>query len=152
MQDWCRDKKLDRILMNELMYKFKGHALPCRDSGWVPYSDEKWEELATEKNFSPAIVRNIWRDMKKYTDGDKWLSGRVSAMNPTTDKSKDGKAPRIFYETLERYTEARVVGDMSGGTRAVYDCKHAESINDVCDALLSNVDTLYLLQLNPRRS
>ena len=141
LPDWCRDKKIDRIIMNELMSKFKKHPVPCKDAGWVPYTDEAWDELCAEKNFSPAIVRNIWVEMKKYTDGDKWLNGRANPMNPSTDKSVGGLAPKVFFDALEKFTKVVVAGARPGGANAVYDCKHADSVVDVISSLQSYADT-----------
>lgn len=79
------------------------------------------DELTIEKNFFLAIKYNIWIEMKKYTDGDKWLSSRVSAMNPMTYKSKDGFAPCVFYNALEQFTEVVITRTVSGGANAIYD-------------------------------
>jgi hypothetical protein len=83
--------------------------------------------------------------MKKYTEGEKWLAGRENPMNPSTNKSPGGLAPICFYEALEKYTKTRVEGYRRADEIVVYDCMHAESINNVCNALLSNANTLYLL-------
>jgi len=39
LMDCCKDKEFDRIIMNELMYKFKKHAMLHEDVGWIPHSD-----------------------------------------------------------------------------------------------------------------
>ena len=31
--DWCKDRKLDRIVMNEIMWTRKKYPLPCKDAG-----------------------------------------------------------------------------------------------------------------------
>jgi hypothetical protein len=39
LAQWCKEKKLDRVIMNELMWKHKQYMLPCKDTNWVPYDD-----------------------------------------------------------------------------------------------------------------
>lgn len=39
LQDWCKDVKMDHIVMNEIMYKLRGYQLPCKDEEWVHYLD-----------------------------------------------------------------------------------------------------------------
>jgi hypothetical protein len=54
--EWCKEKKLDRMIMNELMWKHRQYRLPCKDTNWVPYDDAAWEALAKEKGFILKIV------------------------------------------------------------------------------------------------
>lgn len=46
LQDWCKDVKMNFIIMNELMYKLKGYQVLCMDADWMPYIDAAWKELA----------------------------------------------------------------------------------------------------------
>jgi hypothetical protein len=41
LPEWCKGKKLDRIIINELMSKFRGFPVPCKDADWVTYPDEE---------------------------------------------------------------------------------------------------------------
>jgi hypothetical protein len=75
LAQWCKEKKLDRVIMNKLMWKHRQYRLPCKDTNWVPYSDAAWEALAEEKGFTLTIVQNIWKDMMHYTEGTNWLAG-----------------------------------------------------------------------------
>ena len=131
LQEWCREVKMDRVIMNELMYKLSGYRLPCKDADWVPYTDEAWINLAGARNFTPAIMQNIWKVMSKFTDGNAWLLGRANAMHPFTDKSKDGVAPEIFHKTVEEFTTVKIDNGLSTGVKLLYDCMHAETISDV---------------------
>ena len=135
LPDWCRDTKLDRVIKNELMWKLKQYPLPCKDAGWTLYADKEWDDLAEEKNFTDDMVRNVWTDLKKYTDGSEWLKGRANAMNPTTDKSKNGIAPPIFNQLIEAHMKVSVPIVASTGKKQRYDCLEAESIRDVLYAL-----------------
>lgn len=105
MADWCLDKKLHCVIMNELLWKTKGYPLPCKDTGWTLYRDKNWVELATKKNFSQAIVRNIWTNMKKYTDENALLTSCANPMKNRTDKSENGVVPPIFHLIPEFYTK-----------------------------------------------
>jgi hypothetical protein len=75
LAQWYKEKKLDRVIMNELMWKHRQYRLPCKDTNWVPYDDAAWEALCEEKGFTLTIVRNIWKDMMHYTEGANWLAG-----------------------------------------------------------------------------
>ena len=68
--DWCRDKKLDRVVMNKIMWTRLKYPLPCKDAAWVPYSDEAWQALADKEGYSAAVVRNVWKDVLKFIDGN----------------------------------------------------------------------------------
>jgi hypothetical protein len=39
LAQWCKEKKLDRVIMNDLMWKHRQYRLPCKDTNWVPYDD-----------------------------------------------------------------------------------------------------------------
>jgi hypothetical protein len=39
LAQWYKEKKLDRVIMNELMWKHRQYRLPCKDTNWVPYDD-----------------------------------------------------------------------------------------------------------------
>ena len=52
LQDWCQTRKRIRIVMNELMAEFRGKDLPSKKKEYVAYTDEKWDDLAKEKNIS----------------------------------------------------------------------------------------------------
>jgi hypothetical protein len=69
LAQWCKEKKLDRVIMNELMWKHRQYMLPCKDMNWAPYDDAAWEALAEEKGFILTILRNIWKDMMHYMEG-----------------------------------------------------------------------------------
>ena len=131
LMEWCKDVKMDRIIMNELMYKLKGYRLPCKDADWVPYTDAAWNELAGSMHITPAIVRNIWTVVNKVTDGHAWLTGRANALHPSTDKSKDGVAPEIFNRTVAEFTTVTIDSGRFSGVKLFYDCLHAETITDV---------------------
>jgi hypothetical protein len=69
LAQWCKEKKLDRVIMNELMWKHRQYKLPCKNTNWVPYDNAAWESLAEEKGFILTIVRNIWKDTMHYMEG-----------------------------------------------------------------------------------
>lgn len=146
LADWCRDVKLDRVIMNELMWKLRSYRLPCKDGDWVPYTDAAWEELAAEKNFTPAVVRNIWQTMRKYTDGDQWLKGRGNVLSPTTDKSKvdHAIAPPVFHTTVEEFTTVKLNHGIFSGSKLLYDCMHADTLADVRACLEGDSEVLDL--------
>jgi hypothetical protein len=87
LAQWYKEKKLDRVIMNELMWKHRQYRLPCKDTNWVPYDDAAWEALYKEKGFTLTIIMNIWKDMMHYTEGANWLAGRGNAMSPSSDKT-----------------------------------------------------------------
>jgi hypothetical protein len=64
LAQWCKENKLDRVIMNELMWKHRQYRLPCKDTNWALYDD-----VAEEKCFTLTIVRNIWKNMMHYTEG-----------------------------------------------------------------------------------
>jgi hypothetical protein len=39
LAQWCKEKKMDRVIMNELMWKHRQYMLPCKDTNWAPYDD-----------------------------------------------------------------------------------------------------------------
>lgn len=57
LQDWCRDKKFDRVIKNELLWKLKKKPLPSKDATYTPYLESDWTDLAKEKKFSDDLVR-----------------------------------------------------------------------------------------------
>lgn len=140
LPDWCREKKLDRVIMNELLWKLNKTPLPCKDQGWVPYPEEDWKKLALARNFSADLVRNIWTELKKVTEGNEWLMGRANQMNPTTDKSKNGVAPPIFNQVLEQFTQVTVTTASVDADSALYFCKSADTVTDVLHALENSCD------------
>lgn len=81
---------MDCVIMNDLMYKLKGYQLPCMNANWVPYSDAAWNNVMVLRNFTHAIMLNIWKVMNKFTNDNSWLTGRAHAMHRFTNKSKDG--------------------------------------------------------------
>jgi hypothetical protein len=83
-------------------------SLPCKDAGKTHYLNSEWEDLAEEKNFSDDMVRNVWTDLKKYTDENEWLMGHANPMNPTTDKFKNGIELPIFNQLLEAHSKVSV--------------------------------------------
>jgi hypothetical protein len=56
LAQWYKEKKLDRVIMNEFMWKHRQYKLPCKDTNWVLYDDAAWEALAEEKGFILTIV------------------------------------------------------------------------------------------------
>jgi hypothetical protein len=39
LAQWYKEKKLDHIIMNELMWKHRLYKLSCKATNWVPYDD-----------------------------------------------------------------------------------------------------------------
>jgi hypothetical protein len=137
LAQWCKEKKLDRIIMNELMWK---HRLPCKNTNWAPYDDAAWEALAEEKGFTLTIVRNIWKDMMYYTEGVNWLAGQGNAMSSSSDKTMNADkvlqvAPKEFYDAYNKYTKHSLTGTISGGRKVMYECMAAEILEEVIHKL-----------------
>jgi len=139
--DWCRDKKLDKIVMNEIMWTRKKYPLPCKDAAWVPYLDEAWAELVEAEGYFAAVVRNIWKDMKKFTEANSWLNGHVNPMNPTIDKSADGKVPGVFFTTLLKYDPTTVVPLQGSATDLKYKCRSIWTISEVVSSVCGVADS-----------
>lgn len=69
VQDWCKNVKMDYIIMNELMYKLKGYQLRYKDRDWVFYTNAAWNKRVDFMNFTLIMMQNIWV-VKKFTDGN----------------------------------------------------------------------------------
>ena len=51
LAQWYKEKKLDCVIMNELMWKHWQYRLSYKDTNWVPYDNTAWEALAIGKRF-----------------------------------------------------------------------------------------------------
>jgi hypothetical protein len=140
LAQWCKEKKLDRVIMNELMWKHRQYRLPYKDTNWVPYDDAAWEALCEEKGFILTIVRNIWKDMMHYTEGTNWLVGQRNAMSPSSDKTMNADkvlhvAPKEFYDAYAKYTELSLDRLVSTGEKILYECMATETLEEVIEKL-----------------
>jgi hypothetical protein len=87
-------RKYDRVIKNELMFEFKRKPLPSKKTGFQKYTDEEWEELALEKNFTNAVISNIRGEVMTLKDGSDWISGRLNNLNPTN--SENAPTPNVY--------------------------------------------------------
>jgi hypothetical protein len=138
LAQWCKEKKLDRVIMNEVMWKHMQYRLPCKDTNWVPYDDAAWEALCEEKGFTLTIVRNIWKDMMHYTEDTNWLAGR--GMSPSSDKTMNEDKvlqvePKKFYDAYAKYTSLSLDGPVTAGRKILYECMAAETLEEVIEKL-----------------
>jgi len=129
---WIKDKKFDQVIMNELMWLKNQHPLPCKDVSWIPYTDEAWQELAKARGYTPTIVRNIWKELRKDLNSNKLLDGCMSAMSPTTDKLPNGKAldfSRVVSKKFISTKEVHVtIGIVTRSKLVEYECQYTKSI------------------------
>jgi hypothetical protein len=133
---WYKEKKLDRVIMNELMWKHRQYRLPCKNTNWVPYDDAAWEVFAEEKCFTLTIVRNIWKDMMHYTEDANWLVGCGNAMSPSSDKTMNADkvlqvAPKEFYDAYAKHTKLSLDQGVTAGRKILYECMSTESFEEV---------------------
>jgi hypothetical protein len=140
LAQWCKEKKLDRIIMNELMWKHRQYRLPCKDTNWVPYDDATWEALAEEKGFTLTIVWNIWKDMMHYTEGANWLARRGNAMSPSSNKTMNADkvlqvVPKEFYDAYAKHTELSLEQGDTVGRKILYEWMSADSLEEVIQKL-----------------
>jgi hypothetical protein len=155
LAQWCKEKKLDRVITNELMWKHRQYRLPCKDTNWVPYDDAAWEALCEEKGFTLTIVRNIWKDMMHYTEGANWLVGRGNAMSPSSDKTMNADkvlqvALKEFYDAYAKYTSLSLDGPVTTGRKIMYECMAAETLEEVIQKLTGPTQVVDLNEAIPR--
>ena len=115
LQDWCQTRKRIRIVMNELMAEFRGKDLPSKKKEYVAYTDDKWDDLAKEKNLSNETLKNIVVEVEKDKPGLDWLEGRGHALTPT--QRDTDPAPSIYIEAVAKF--AKVVVRSADGTSSL---------------------------------
>jgi hypothetical protein len=155
LAQWCKEKKLDRVIMNELMWKHRQYRLPCKDTNWVPYDDAAWEALCEEKGFTLTIVRSIWKDMMHYTEGANWLAGQGNAMSPSSNKTMNADkvlqvVPKEFYDAYAKYTSLSLDGPVTVGRKILYKCMAAETLEEVIQKLTRPTQVVDLNEAIPR--
>jgi hypothetical protein len=155
LAQWCKEMKLDCVIMNEFMWKHRQYRLPCKDTKWVPYDDAAWEALCEEKGFTLTIVRNIWKDMMHYTEGANWLAGQGNAMSPSSDKTVNVDkvlqvAPKEFYDAYAKYTSLSLDGPVTVGRKILYECMAAETLEEVIQKLTGPTQVVDLNEAIPR--
>jgi hypothetical protein len=136
LAQWCKEKKLDCVIMNELMWKHRQYMLAYKDTNWVPYDAAAWEALCEEKGFILTIVPNIWKDMIHYTKGANWLAGQGNAMSPSSDKTMNAEkvlqvASKEFYDVYAKYIELSLEGPITAGKKILYECMATETLEEV---------------------
>ena len=115
LQDWCQTRKRIRIVMNELMAEFRGKDLPSKKKEYVAYTDDKWDDLAKEKNLSDETLKNIVVEVEKDKPSLDWLEGRGHALAPT--QRDTDPASTIFVEAVAKF--AKVVVRSAGSTSSL---------------------------------
>jgi len=127
------------------MWLKKQHPLPCKDVGSVSYNDKAWQELANARGYTHVVIRNIWKELRKDLDNNKWLDGCMSAMSLTTYKLPNGKALDFFVAILKKFISVKeglvTIGIVTKSKLIEYECWHAKSIVDILQSLtiLSNI-------------
>jgi hypothetical protein len=155
LAQWYKEKKLDHIIMNELMWKHRLYKLSCKATNWVPYDDAAWEALVEEKGFILTIVRNIWKDMMHYTEGANWLAGRGNAMSPSSDKTMNVDkvlqvAPKEFYDAYTKYTKLSLEWGVIAGKKTLYECMSAKFLEGVIQKLTWPTQVVNMKEAIPR--
>jgi hypothetical protein len=155
LAQWRKEKKLDRVIMNELIWKHRQYRLPYNDTNWVPNDDAAWEALCEEKGFTLTIVRNIWKDMMHYTEAANWLAGQGNAMSPSSDKTMNADkvlqvAPKEFYDAYAKYTSLSLDGLVTTGRKIMYECMAAETLEEVIEKLTGPTQVVNLNEAIPR--
>jgi hypothetical protein len=132
LNDWCMMRKYDRVIKNELMFKFRGKPLPSKKTGFQKYTDEEWEELALEKNFTDAVISNIRGEVMTLKDGSDWVSGRLNNLNPTN--SENAPAPNVYVLAVQKFTKCTM--GMGTGMGAVkYEVRVSRSLQETIESL-----------------
>jgi hypothetical protein len=106
LNDWYMMRKYDRVIKNELMFEFRGKSLPSKKTGFQKYTDEEWEELALEKNFTDAVVANIRGEVMTLKDGSDWVSGRLNNLNPMN--SENAPTPNVYVLAVQKFAKCTV--------------------------------------------
>ena len=132
LNDWCMMRKYDRVIKNELMFKFKAKPLPNKKTGFQQYLDEEWEELAFEKNFTDAVISNIRGEVMTLKDGADWVAGRMNNLNPTSNES--APAPNVFQVAVEKFARC-TVGTGTGMSPVMYDVRVSATLEATLGSL-----------------
>ena len=82
LQDWCQTKKRIRIIMNELMAKFRGKDLSSKKKEYVEYLDKEWDDLARKKNLNDETLKNIIIEVEQDKPGLEWLERQGAPLIP----------------------------------------------------------------------
>ena len=124
-----------------------------KDASWVLYTNKAWKQFAEEHGYTSAVIRNIWKDLRKDPDSSKWLDGRGSTMLPTTDKLENGKAPVKFGEVLKKFLpadeETETTSVVSRVKMVEYEGWQADIIHDVLESFTSGSTILDLAEGSP---
>jgi hypothetical protein len=107
LNDWCMMRKYDRVIKNKLMFEFRGKPLLSKKTGFQKYTDEEWEELGLEKNFTDAVISNIRGEVMTLKDGSDWVSGRLNNLNPTN--SENAPASNVYILAMQKFAKCTVV-------------------------------------------
>jgi hypothetical protein len=132
LNDWCMMRKYDRVIKNELMFEFRGKPLPSKKTGFQKYTDEEWEELALEKNFTDAVIANIRGVVMTLKDGSDWVSGRLNNLNPTN--SENAPAPNVYVLAVQKFAKC-TVGTGTGMGAVKYEVRVSRSIQETIESL-----------------
>jgi hypothetical protein len=132
LNDWCMMRKYNRVIKNELMFEFRGKPLPSKKTGFQKYTDEEWEELALEKNFTDAVISNIRGEVMTLKDGSDWVSGRLNNLNPTN--SKNAPAPNVYVLAVQKFAKC-IVGMGTGMGAVKYEVRVSRSLQETIESL-----------------
>jgi hypothetical protein len=132
LNDWCMMWKYDRVIKNEFMFEFKRKPLPSKKTGFQKYTDEEWEELALEKNFTDAVISNIREEVMTLKDKSDWVSGRLNNLNPTN--AKNASAPNVYILAVQKFVKCTV--GMSTRMGAVkYEVRVSRTLQETIESL-----------------
>jgi hypothetical protein len=132
LNDWCMMRKYDRVIKNELMFEFKGKPLPSKKIGFQKYTDEKWEELALEKNFTDVVISNIRGEVMTLKDGSDWVSGRLNNLNPIN--SENALAPNVYVLAVQKFAKCTVGTGMGMGA-VKYEVRVSRTLQETIESL-----------------
>jgi hypothetical protein len=113
LNDWCMMRKYDRVIKNELMFQFKGKPLSSKKTGFQKYTDEEWEELALEKNFTDAVISNVRGEVMMLKDGSDWVAGRLNNLNPSN--AENALASNVYIVAVQKFAKCTISTGMEMG-------------------------------------
>jgi hypothetical protein len=132
LNDWCMMRKYDRVIKNKLMFKFKGKLLPSKKIEFQKYTDEEWEELVLEKNFTDTVISNIKREVMTLKDGSDWVSGRLNNLNPTN--AENAPAPNVYVLAVQKFAKC-TVGTGMGMEVVKYEVRVSKTLQETIESL-----------------
>ena len=131
---WCRLRKRMRLIMNELMVEFWNKELLSKKKEYVDYSDIEWEDLASEKNLTDEVLRNIVTEVEADKGGLEWLDRRGYQLNPS--QRDTDPTHTIYVYAVEKFAMVRVRG-VSFEVGVNFSMEVATTLKDTLTSLLA---------------